>query len=244
MENKMKESFLKKNKKELILAGIVLLVVIGISYAWLTYRITNTETNVIVGGNLQLTINNEDPIVKVGTATYDSVNGYYTYDYAVPLSDAEGKSGTPYSFTITNNGDVPVTYSLYLDRVSSYTGANNQTVNVTEHLRLADSVVKYSLMSSTGTISSAYSSAGPVNTVNSANPLVIQTAGQSGTFTTVTIQPNTSINYELRLWISSTATNSDVYSDHYGNKAYVAKLRVEAQQYYDQSRVGYFVANY
>ena len=243
------KSFVQENKKGLIIAGVILLVIIGVSYAWLTLTINGSSNNVIVGGSLQLSLGNESPIVKIGGA----------YGYAVPLANADGYQTTPYTFTLTNNSEVPVTYSLYLDNVDSYTDANSNTVSITSSSRINGSKLKYSLLSGTGTLPaenityiSKCDTVGMNPHLNDAitNNLDIISVVENSTAScddsgVQTIQPGQSINYQLRIWINSTATNDDVYdSANSINKVFAAKLRVEAQQYHNDSSYSPYNSGY
>ena len=130
-----KTRFITSHKKELIVLGLALLVVIGISFAYLTQTLISTRSNVIVSGNLKLTLNNESPIIKIGGDT----------GYGEPMLDEMGLTGTPYTFTITNTGTEEATYTIYLDNVDSYKNSSNQTVNITTSTRISDKKIDYNL---------------------------------------------------------------------------------------------------
>ena len=200
----MKESFVKRRKKELIAAVITLVIILGVSFAWLTQTLNGTTENVIVSGNLKLVLNNESPILRLGG----------DYGYGEPMSNEMGLTGAPYTFTITNTGTEEAYYNLYLDDVSSYKNRNNQTVNITDGTngtRISDTKIDYNLRVGTDTNST-------VATLSSlGNPRELVTGA--------TLAAGVSVTYSLRLWIDSSAVNSDVVG-----KVFAGKLRIEATQ--------------
>ena len=104
-----------------IILGTILLI--GVSYAWLTLTLNGTKTNVLKAGSLSLTLTD--------TAT----NGI-NMTGAVPMLDEVGVTTDPYTFTLTNNGTIESEYTIYLDDVALET---NET-------RIADSAIKYNLV--------------------------------------------------------------------------------------------------
>ena len=116
-----------------IILGTILLL--GVSYAWLSLTLTGTKTNVLKAGTLSLVLDD---------TTGDGIN----ISGGVPMLDEVGESQTPYTFTLTNNGTVESEYTIYLDDVAL---ESNET-------RLPDSVIKYNLVkdgsSSTALLSS------------------------------------------------------------------------------------------
>ena len=209
MAKAKRKSFIEKRKKELILIAIALLIVVGVSFAWLTQTIRSISENVIVSGNLQLTLNNESPIIKLGGV----------YGYGEPMSDTAGLATTPYTFTVTNTGTETAFFVLFLDDVNSYTDVNNQTVSITSATRISDAKIKCNFK---GSINGG-SWSGQNNEVHTldmmGNPRNL-TSGYG-----LSLAPGSSATFNLRLWISSTATNDDVVG-----KVFAARLRIEATQ--------------
>ena len=205
MAKAKRKSFLNLGKKELIIIAIALLIVVGVSFAWLTQTITNSRENVIVAGKLELQLSGGDPIIKIGG----------TYGYGYPMTDYDGIQTTPYGFMVTNTGTEHASYKIYLDDVNSYTDKDGYTVNVTNNNRISDSFLKYTLTTGTPTVGNAASLA------STGTPRVIVID---------TLAPGQSKTYNLRLWITGTATNSDVVG-----KAFAGKLRIEATQDIDDA---------
>lgn len=115
--------FIGNNKKIIIPVFLLLVVLIGGSYAWLRLSITGGKTNRIVAGSLQLSLDDE-------AAT--GVN----LEKAIPMSDADGLATTAYTFTLKNNGTASSDYTVYLDDEAL---TDSQT-------RMLDKYVKYSLV--------------------------------------------------------------------------------------------------
>ena len=163
----------KEQKKKLyrfglpVILGTILLL--GVSYAWLSLTLTGTKTNVLKAGTLSLVLN-------------DTTGNGIDMSGAVPMLDEVGETQSPYTFTLTNNGDVESEYTIYLDDVSL---ESNET-------RLPDSVIKYNL------VKDGSSSTALLSTLGS-NPNRILDSGVIG--------PEESHSYELRLWLDENATN-------------------------------------
>ncbi len=91
------------NKKWIIGVGIfiVLLSVIGISYALWIVTVSQTTINKVSSSCLNLTLTNEKNNINLQNA--------------YPILDSEGESLTPYSFTITNTCDLFASYTVNLE---------------------------------------------------------------------------------------------------------------------------------
>lgn len=90
-------------KKTMIIIAIIILVisVIGLSYAFWSIRLTQTGNNKILTQCFNLSLTNEQNKIQLE-------NGY-------PITDEEGKKLTPYSFTITNTCDLFASYVVQLE---------------------------------------------------------------------------------------------------------------------------------
>ena len=117
MENKN-----KKIKKQLFALALVLVVLLGGTYAWLTLQVNGEKTNVLRAGTLSLVLD-------------DTTSGGIKLEKAVPMSDEKGKAGTEYTFTLQNKGTKAASYTIYLDDVA---------LEASEK-RMDDSKVKYQL---------------------------------------------------------------------------------------------------
>ena len=117
MENKN-----KKMTKQLFALALVLLVLLGGTYAWLTLQVTGEKTNVLRAGTLSLVLD-------------DTTSNGIKLEKAVPISDEKGKTGTEYTFTLQNKGTKAASYTIYLDDVALEASET----------RMDDSKVKYQL---------------------------------------------------------------------------------------------------
>ena len=109
-------------QKMTVIVLIVLVVVMGATYAWLTITLTSTKSNDVVVGNLSLKID-------------DDLKDGIHLENAIPVSDTVGLSYEPYYFSLTNNGSIESNYTIYLDDGSIDSGIT----------RMNDEYLKYSL---------------------------------------------------------------------------------------------------
>ena len=94
---------LKKNNKLLIpiIIGVVL-VLIGVTYAWMTNVLSGTKINKITVGALSLVLDDE---------TSNGIN----IEQGLPQSDTDGLTNTEYTFSVENNGASNAKYNIYLE---------------------------------------------------------------------------------------------------------------------------------
>ncbi len=81
---------------------MVTILVLGVSYAWLSLTLNGTKNNVIKAGTLALTL---DDGTSVGISQLA----------ALPISDDKGLELTPYTFSLENTGDIDSVYTIYID---------------------------------------------------------------------------------------------------------------------------------
>lgn len=96
-----------KNEKKLIipLVLVLLVVIVGTSYALWQVTLKQSGTNVITTGCFKLTLDNES----------DAVN----LDNVFPISNEEGHDLDPYTFTITNTCNKKTSYIINLETLSN-----------------------------------------------------------------------------------------------------------------------------
>ena len=161
----------------IILILISILTLIGSSYALLTKKFTSKKLS-----------------VEVGTLKVDFTEGNaITMDNVVPMTDENGMNTTPYTFTITNSGDVDAYYT-----VSNEEDSNN-TLDTT--------YLKYKLVSNDG-YDSGIKRLKDIGT---------------GTYRIVderALLKSKSVTYKLYLWIASDAGN-DIQNKIYKSKIIV-----------------------
>ena len=111
-------------KKKIIILSIaiigLLLVVTGVTYSILSFRVEGNEVNIVKAGILKIDINENEPITLLE---------------AYPISTECGLEGKAYTFTVSNTGDIDAVYRIYLDDVQLDAGIE----------RLSDSSIRYSL---------------------------------------------------------------------------------------------------
>ena len=114
-----------KNKRVIIglLAVLAVVLVAGTSFALWQLTLTQTGTNVITTGCLNLTLTDDTDAINLTDAT--------------PITDEDGRGLTPYTFTLTNICTAETAYVINLETVSSGTKI------------LADQYVKASLLKGT-----------------------------------------------------------------------------------------------
>ncbi len=188
----------ERNKKKLFMIGmsilLVLVLVIGGTYAWFTLQLNGTKVNVLKAGTLSLILNDENSV---------GINS----EKAVPMLDEVGETLDPYHFTLENHGDMPSEYTIYLDDI---TLEENET-------RMADSKIKYQLIKDGNKTTALLSTTGE-------NPNRVLDQG--------TIDGNTTITYDLRLWIDENTRNEAM------GQVVRTKIRVLATQSQQQEEKG------
>ena len=120
-----------QNRKKLIIASIMLVavvIIVGISYAWLSITLTGQKTNVIKVGNLDLVLD-------------ETTSNGITIENGVAITDEEGLATDGSTFSLINNGDADICYELYLDDMDLESGET----------RVADKFIKFSLDKGTTT---------------------------------------------------------------------------------------------
>ena len=107
----------KKSKRILLLLGILIsvLLVVGVSYAVWRLYLSQTNTSKLLSTCFQMELTDQDDI-----------NLENTY----PITDSEGKSLTPYKFTITNKCDGNAAYQVNLEILNTSTLTNMDYIKV------------------------------------------------------------------------------------------------------------------
>ena len=160
-----------KTKKKYIVLVIVTIVIsvialIGASYALLTMTIEGEKKVSLTAG-----------ILKVDFAEGDNIN----LDNTAPLTDAQGQKTTPYTFTITNTGNINAYYHVSLE----------EDVNNT----LSNSYLKMRLTSDNGYDSGVVKVSG-------------YGTGEFDITSEATLEPSDKVTYQLWMWLDYNADNS------------------------------------
>lgn len=170
-----------------VIVLILLTVALSATYAWLALTVTGTKTNSVIVGNLSLKLD-------------DTVSDGIFLDHATPVTDTVGLTYTPYKFKITNDGNIPSDYVIYLDNSSIPDGSS----------RMKDEYVKYSLVKNNNIAPSKL-----LSTVKTETGKVLDSGR---------LEVGETNEYDLRLWIDEAATE-DVFGT-----VFTGTIRVEGEQ--------------
>ncbi len=119
-----KENWLQKHKMGVFVGVSAVLMLIGLSYAWLQLTLRGTkELTILTAGSLELELD-------------DTMAGGISFLDAVPISNEDGLAQEGYTFTLENKGNVTSDYTIYLDDLDLAEGQN----------RMSDSFIKYQLV--------------------------------------------------------------------------------------------------
>lgn len=109
-------------KRTILMLGLLLVAVIGVSYAWLQVTLYSNSTSTVQVGTLNLKLGETQEGIQLKNA--------------IPISDEKGLKTEEYTFTLTNDGNITSDYTVYLDDAELAEG----------QVRLSDDTVKYHLV--------------------------------------------------------------------------------------------------
>ena len=165
-----------EQKKKYMLLGVigVLLLLIGVSYAYWRLTLTQTETNEIASSCFDIILTNEQNEINL--------------QKAAPISDEEGMSLTPYTFTIKNNCDTYASYTINLELLNTVLENNRLSAAFVKAMIDEESPFLLNTTPATTTLDNAY---------------------EAYTLTTGYLDANEERSYSLRLWMDSDVTIED-----------------------------------
>ena len=190
MAKEKKDNFFNRFKKinfkdkRIILVTLISILVLALlattSFAMFFSSASSGNKDLIKTGDLVVTFD-------------DSMGSAVSINPAKPVSDAYGKTTTPYKFKITNSGDYMVTYKVVMTDVTS------DDPDYEWSTQLPKNQIKYQ--------------------IDSNNPSLLSTVtnGLESTLISGVLSPGESITHELRLWINENATVSIENSVYLGN---------------------------
>ena len=189
-----------RTKKAYYIVGIILVicVFIGISYALWILSFNQEDTNMLASDCFQLTFTEDTDAISL--------------DKAYPITDEEGKTLTPYTFTITNQCSSYASYQVNLEVLDSSTLSRYEAIKVELN---EDTPV---LLSS-----------------NEVVQTTLDNAVTSFKLKTGYLDHNESVSYDLRLWMDENITMADV---DVMNTSLASKITVTAS-YIDHMPTGY-----
>ncbi len=178
------------NKKQMTLVlGIICavgLLGVGISYAWWRLSFVQDKANTAVSKCLKLELANQSNEINL-------TNMY-------PISDAEGRALTPFTFTLKNTCSMSAKYTLNLEMLEGTTLNSN-------YLAVLVNNKDIKLLSSYNTATT-----------------VVKGSTESRTLDTGTLAPNGSKDYSISVWMDKSVT----LSDDAQNKIFKSKVVVDA----------------
>lgn len=218
MKNKKKkDSFIKKNGKIIIAVAVILILLIGGTYAWLRVTLTGSKVNTITAGVLEMELDER------------ATNGIELLE-AVPTSDETGKKGTPYKFVMENTGNILSNYTLSLE---------SQPLDILGEdtlKKMPQNRIKYNLKktlkkkvgenrdSANDTVISS-DNEGIISILNPQYNSDTEENMQEITIDSGSLEPKYYIEYELVLWLDKDATYEEMK-----DTAYIGKIKIDATQ--------------
>ncbi len=187
------------DKKLYLYIGIVVLLALaGITYAYILEARLGSTQPYVTTGVLNITYTNEQNVINLTGA--------------LPQDDELGSSGTPYSFTLSNNTDIAVNYNFKLKTVCCTALVNGQCTDDV----ISPTILKYKLID----IDNSTNKVAENPSLNMLETRKILGEANGA---------NSTDSYQLYVWISASATNSDLFTNNVGKK-YCAKLEADAEQ--------------
>ena len=195
----------KTKKITLGVIGVLLIfsLVIGISYAAWRLTLTQTNQNTLASSCFDITFEEENPILLENT---------------FPMYDEDGKTLTPYTFTITNNCSAYATYQIQLEIMNTST--------------LKDEYLKIMIDEKNPVI---------LNTLQSGEKTLSE-ASRAYIIDNNALDVNEEKTYNIRVWLDENVTTE---TEGVQNSNWSAKITINAQ-YSDRLPTDYekCVANY
>ena len=178
----------KTKKITLGVIGVLLIfsLVIGISYAAWRLTLTQTNQNTLASSCFDITFEEENPILLENT---------------FPMYDEDGKTLTPYTFTITNNCSAYATYQIQLEIINTST--------------LKDEYLKIMIDEKNPVLISTLQE-GEISLANASKSYQIGTGA---------LDKNASKTYNLRVWLDENVTTE---TEGAQNSNWSAKITVHA----------------
>lgn len=196
-----KEKLNHSNKKLVVIIAILLVAIIGGTYAWLALTIFGKNTNTIVAGTLSL---------KLDEHEYIDISGAD----AIPSSKetALSKDNNVYNFELENDGNVDSEYTIYLD------------IETEDDNTIPTDAIRYILTKNDISNEDKLLSEAPTEILGGDNQgkLILDSSNLDSN--SQVLKPKDKNKYSLRLWIDSNATES------ISGKTFSAKIKIVATQ--------------
>lgn len=184
-----------KLRYKISIAIIILLLVvvssIGRSYAIWTYTKSQSSSNLVEAGCLNITYN--DLKEDGNTSSINLENAY-------PLSDDVGKQLSPYKVTITNDCTLAASYDIFLSTFSSNALAEDYLK--VYFIRTDDNTIWGPQLINSLSVANLNNSL-----KNTIEKQINEQIKNSYVLASGVLNPSESKTYELRMWVSKTAPN-------------------------------------
>ena len=169
----------KFQKWPIVVLALLVILVIGATFAWFTLTKTSEKVNTIKAGSLSMELD-------------DKASDGILLQKAIPMSYQQGVATTEYTFTLKNNGSKG-DYTLSLKDEATYTNENDEQVTIETNKRIADTKIRYILLKD--------------GEVAEASKSMLLSEAVDRVLDSGTIASGTTIRYSLRIWIDSKAEN-------------------------------------
>ncbi len=203
-----------KNKQKILLltTGILIAIgiIIGVSYAWWSHVVSQEGINTIESTCLEIKLTDQNPI--------SLTNAY-------PITDAEARILTPYTFTITNTCTTTVEYDVNLDIMESKVNNIDNRLN-SEYVAVEFNGGEKKLLNTYESVETSY-------------PGSDYTPVEARYLTSGELSANESKTYTIKLWMDESVT---VENDAM-NKNFISKIVVTAKQSHKVRLVDYIMSD-
>lgn len=110
----------KKYKTLILLVAVLVILVIGSTYAWLQINVKSDKRQNLHAGTLSLKLSDE------------TTNGI-SLTNAYPMTEQEGLNTTVYTFTLVNDGTIDSNYEIYLDDLELSEAQTQMDTNIIKY---------------------------------------------------------------------------------------------------------------
>jgi len=175
-------------KTTLIILGVIAFILVTISVTYAYWLVTKTQSgeNILAARCLDISLSNEANDIALQNQ--------------FPITDSEGETLTPYTFTIVNNCNTSVNYQVNLEALG------NKDTSV------SPDALKAQINNESGYKLSKHATVNP--TVNNAFEAYLLAVG--------TLEGKANVTYSLRIWVAEDASMSEM------NKTFSSKVSVTA----------------
>lgn len=217
-KQEQKKRKIEHYSKQMLVLAIILILLIGGTYAWLRFTVTGEKENRIKVGTL---------VIDLDESATEGIN----IEQAFPVSDEIGKTYDEYKFTIKNSGSIASKYRVELE---------NQPLSNGEK-RMPSKYIKYNLVgiqkkkksSSTNSLVEVNEKVVDTTAIlkqlqeldSTEIPSTEQSLGSNMILPAGVLEPGEEIEYSLKLWMSI-----DAKYDETRDTVFNARIKVDATQ--------------